>query len=250
MISAEEQHVLNRLSAIGIDAEKLPESTGRTPDIAAYDPATKYVIEVKTRTDDETVVRELKETGEAYRVSPIGPTNTAGTIFQDAIGQLSAYGDREALKVIWLCVRSRRGATSTLADQLRHTLYGISRVAGGGVGAKAPPCYYFHESVFFRYRQLVGVILDLGDRGALCINNHSDRANDLKRSVLARSFGGAVFDPVEQERAGHCLIADCQIDRRDSEAVLQFISDKYGIEYAVHFNLDEHAGFGTIPAPE
>jgi len=246
VISAEEQHVLRRLAAAGTPGEKISESTTRTADILARDEQRSYLIEVKTRTDDQTVRTELAESGMVYRVAPLAWTSTVATIFDEAADQLSSFDNTNALKLVWLCVRSARGANYTLAEQARHTLYGISRVAGSGVGAKAPSCYYFHESVFFRHKNLVGVVIDLADSGVLCLNDHSPRVAELRSSKLGKNFGAGVLDPAEQERLGRALIADCDVDRKDSAAVLKFVSEKYGIQNAVHFNLDEHAAFGVV----
>lgn len=247
MITADEQHVIRLLGSIGIEAEKIPESTDRTPDLIAHDAGHRYLIEVKTRTDDETVTPELLRSGSAYRVSPIAPTNTAGAIFRDAVRQLDSASVTDELKLIWLCVRSRRGAEDTLAEQARHTLYGISRVGGTGRGSKAPPCYFFHESVFFSYPQLNAVVIDISGRLLLCLNTYGEKLAELRKSRLASFFPTGLLDPVEREQAGLCLIADCAIDRKRSDLVLEYVSTKYGIEHAIHFNLDEHASMGVWP---
>src|SRR5688572_29304953 len=70
VITAEEAHVIRVLSLAGIRAEKIPESTSRTPDLRAQDPEHRYLVEVKTRTDDETLTRDLRETGYAQRATP------------------------------------------------------------------------------------------------------------------------------------------------------------------------------------
>lgn len=141
---------------------------------------------------------------------------------------------------------SQRGADETLAEQLRHTLYGIERVSGTGKGATAPPCYYFRDSVFYRYRQLAGVVIDTVRGRQLCVNNHSNRMNELLRSTFSSVFGAAVLNPIQMESEGACLIADCDIDRKNTAAVLEYVSRKYQIGQAVHFNLDEHTAFGLL----
>jgi hypothetical protein len=209
--------------------------------------AVRYLIEVKTRTDDETVREELLATGFAYRISPVGWSNRVATILHDAAVQLRASTEASAIRLVWICLRSKRESNEMFSEQIRHTLYGIARVAGSGRGASAPPCYYFHESVFFRHRDLAGVVLDIGHGGALCLNDHSPRANELRTSKLGRSFRDAVWDPPAREAAGLCLIADTKVSRKFPERVLQYVSEKYGISNAVHFNLDEHAGFTSVP---
>lgn len=142
--------MLQIFSSAEIMAEKIPEAEGsRTADLRAHDSDNRYLIEVKTRTDDETLTAELREQGYAYRVSPLGPTNAVSGIAQHAATQLNGLHSTGEFRLVWFHVRSIRRAEETLAEQVRHTLYGISRVAGTGRGAKAPPCYFFPRERIF-----------------------------------------------------------------------------------------------------
>jgi len=246
MITPVEQYVIRLLSSIGIEAEKIPESMNRSPDLEAHDDAHRYLIEVKTRTDDESVTQELGAAGVAYQMSPIAPTNATSEIFRDAVQQLDSFGVTERVKLVWLCIRSRRKSDETLAEQAKHTLYGISRVGGTGLGAKAPACYFFHESVFFRYPQLSGVVIDVAGGRLLCLNPYGQQVEELRNSRLAVYFRAGIVNPIEREQAGLCLLADCDIDRRRSDLVLQYVSTKYGIDDAFDFNIDEHVSIGVI----
>ncbi len=246
MIREEEQYVIGVLARAGVTAEKIPETTHRTPDLHGSDGTLEYLIEVKLRTDDETLTKEVQAKGYAYRDTPVAWTNTTATIFQDAIQQLDAANASDALKLVWVCARSRRGSEWTLAEQVRHTLYGISRVGGSGRGSNAPECLFFDESIFFRYKQLTGVVLDIGTGAALCLNPFNTRSSLLKTSALGLFFQTSVFDPIEAERSGNYLLADCDIDRRESKRVLEYVSSKYGIEHPVHFNFDEHSAWAVL----
>ncbi|MEO8379784.1 MAG: hypothetical protein ABI779_08990 [Acidobacteriota bacterium] len=246
MIRSEEQHVIDVLARAGVTAEKIRESTHRTPDLHGSDGTLHYLIEVKLRTDDETLTKEVQERGYAYRKTPVAWTNTTATIFQDAIQQLDAADDPDAIKLVWVCARSRRGSEWTVAAQVRHTLYGISRVSGSGRGSNAPECLFFNESIFFRYKQLTGVVLDIGTGHALWLNPFNTRSNTLKTSALGMFLQTSVFDPIEAERNGSFLLADCDIDRHESKRVLEYVSSKYGIEHARRFNVDEHSTCAVV----
>lgn len=245
MLTRDEQFVTALLESVGISAEKIPESSGLTPDLSARDANHRYLIEVKTRTDDETLARELREKQSAYRVWPVGPTKAVVGIFQHAISQIDARASDE-LRLVWVCVRSRRGGEHTLVEQIRHTLYGISLVVGGGRGTTSPVCYFFHDSIFYRYQHLDGAVITFQNRLALCLNTYSPRVEDLRRSKLGQAFSRNVLDPLQLERDGRCMIADCGLDRRNSDAVLAYVSAKYGIANAVHFNFNEYAGFAVV----
>ena len=40
-------------------------------------------------------------------------------------------------------------------------------------------------------------------------------------------FGNAVVDPIELEKNGDAFLVDGDIDRNDSEAILQYLREKY-----------------------
>lgn len=245
MLTADEQFVASLLGNIGLTVEKIPEAATRTPDLLAYDTHDRFLLEVKTRTDDETIAKELREKRAAMRTSPIGPTKGVAGIFQHAMSQLDARAQDE-FRLVWVCVRSVRGAEHTLIEQVRHTLYGITLVVGGSLGRRALECYFFHRSVFHRYRRLDGAVLTFRNRLVLCLNTHSTRADDLRKSRLGQAFARNTLDPRELEQQGRCLIADCNLDRKDAASILSYVSAKYGIKNAVQFNFDEHAAFAAF----
>jgi hypothetical protein len=245
VLTRDEQLVVSVLASVGISAEKIPESSQRTPDLLASDSERRYLIEVKSRSDDETLKTELREKRMAYRTWPVGPTKAVVGIFQYAISQIAAKASDE-LRLIWVCVESRRGGEQTLADQVRHTLYGISRIAGSGRAATAPECYFFHESIFYRYQQLDGAVITFQNRLVLCLNTYSPRVSELRKSKLAHAFPRNILDPLQLEREGRCLIADCAADRKDSAAMLEHLRAKYLLDHAVNFNFDEHAAFAIV----
>lgn len=245
MLTQDEKVVIGILASVGISVEKIPESADRTPDLLAWDSDHRYLIEVKTRTDDETLTKEVREKGTAYRTRPVGRTEAVAGIFQHAMSQIDARASDE-LRLVWVCVRSGRGGEHTLAEQIRYTLYGISRVAGGGRGSGAPECYFFHNSSFYRYQHLDGAFITFQNRLILCLNTYSPRIDELRKSKLAHAFSRNILDPLQLEREGRCLVADCAHDRRKSSEVLDYVSTKYSITNPVHFNFNEYAAFAAV----
>lgn len=81
--------------------------------------------------------------------------------------------------------------------------------------------------------------------GALYLNSYSPRFDALRMSTLAEAFNGRVVDPLQLEREGTSLIADCTIDRNDNAAVKQYLSQEYGRRMLDHMNV----GWLTIIAP-
>lgn len=246
MLTDDEQFVADVLGRIGITAQKIAEARARTADLMASDGEHRYVIEVKTRTDDDRLATQIASADIVYRRWPVGPTSTVAAILQQAMAQIDATSEDE-LRLIWICVRSFRHGEYTLAEQIRQTLYGISRIAGSEDDA-APECYFFFESVFFRHKQLDGAVITFDDKLVLGINPYGGRSDILKQSKLGRAFQSVILDPIELERDKRCLIADCDIDRSRSDLVLEYLGGKYNIRHPVHFNFDEHAAFARISA--
>lgn len=103
-------------------------------------------------------------------------------------------------------------------------------------------CFFFHNAAFFRYGDaLDGAVVSDRESTRLWINPHSPRADGLKISELASDFVAA-FDPRDRERVGRALIADCEIDRRDTDAVKRYLQEEYGTGPLDHI----HVGRFTV----
>jgi hypothetical protein len=88
------------------------------------------------------------------------------------------------------------------------------------------PCYFFHESLFFKYKDLDAVVLHSCDDLTLCLNPYSSRYTAWKAYPFLSAFS-VVIDPVEEESAGAALFADCDTDRRDTKQIVRYLRQKY-----------------------
>lgn len=101
-------------------------------------------------------------------------------------------------------------------------------------------CYYFHESAFFSWRKcLEGAILsydvarttggwDFGVR--LCINSLSPRAEQFRNSEIVFSMPKGLCDPQKEESSDlSVMIADCEIDRKRSNEVINYLQTKHSL---------------------
>jgi hypothetical protein len=90
-------------------------------------------------------------------------------------------------------------------------------------------CYFFHDSDFFRYREVLdAAIVSTELKGRILINPLSPRYSQMMNSSLLRHFKEAsVVDPIRLEKEGHAFLVDSDIDRANDEAILQYLRGKY-----------------------
>jgi len=137
------------------------------------------------------------------------------------------------LRIVALIANSNYGADVT---NILGTLYGIRKVAGQKEGTDlARDSLYFSHSAFFRYRHaLDGALVLDGTRAEMFLNDYGERLGRLGRCGLARFFHEkrALRDKASFERQGF-LVADCDADRNDENAVLRHLEQKYKLKKAV-----------------
>jgi len=123
-------------------------------------------------------------------------------------------------------------------EQFASTLYGKANVYSILNSKFSHECYFFHDSVFYRWRAtLDGAILSTFTTAKLCINTYSPRYASFRASEIVRAFDQAVVDPIELEREGRAIVADCDVDRRKHVDVIQYLAAKYNEEYLQHFQM-------------
>lgn len=216
------------LRGAGFSVKQIRKAKPRTPDLLAIKEQ-RYVIEIKTKEDDPraTAARHdaLRRGQIVTRVAPFVPQNTMSRVIKDGVAQLTAYPATDwDFTLLWLVATG--ADTEAQCRQFLGTLYGLTNVVGPD-DHPLIPCYYFRNSAFFRWHDLDGAIVGTVRQGKLCVNNYSPRVNRLKSSSLARLFGTAVTDPRDLEAIGSAYIADCGIDRRDKQAVIEYLQTKY-----------------------
>jgi hypothetical protein len=227
-----EDKVFKLLKFLELPSEKLT-STSEEPiaDFKGIDNAgDEYLFEVKTRSVDEYFQSELMEKGEASREDYVGRTNVISGKVQHAANQLSSTASKaDAFRII-VYVPSE-DEPEVEAEQFRATVYGIVDLLlpGDSGAAKAIPCFYFTFSDFYRYTDIVAAIILTSGWMQLCPNPFSHRHEDFEKSYLFRRYEklGAIFLPSDVENEGRAFIADCDVDRRNKEAVLAYITEKY-----------------------
>ena len=216
----------------GLEVEQLLERGEPTPDLLAVHQGERYVIEVKSKRDNEELLREeakLLAGGKLVKhFAKVGHTVPIARVIESAVKQIRRLPPRDSdFRLIWLHAEGLR--SNLQLEQFHVTLYGTTRIIDIEEQSSRL-CYYFYHNELHKFRhELDGVILADWDGGQLCLNNFSPRYASLRQSFLASSaLKGGICDPEELERAGEVFIADGPEDRSDPEAVIGFLQKKYG----------------------
>lgn len=259
-LTPEETFAQNVLTSMGLTTEKVAEShrdEERTCDFRAVDGTTVFWVEVKTRTGDASIRRDLETQEVVLRSRPMGYSPRMASVISRAVTQLDALARKEeGFEVLWMMMRHPAESALHLTQAIA-TVFGSEDVIDLGGDGQQRACYFFKESSFFKHKSLDGMVVFGADRRTtLCVNRFSSRAPSFRESAIFRFFdeegasqGGAsgVTDPDAIERAGDAYIADCQISRRNPDAVMAYVQQKYGLKQPIHITLDEHSAIALLP---
>jgi len=224
--------VQSALKKRGLDAVIVPESTGKTPDLALPVAEGRILIEVKSKEDDMQLRRLVESpagTAHSYTASSLK------SLLKDAWHQIRDFPSRsdEDFAVVWL-VAARPGLTAFVRPAVMSVLYGLQNMEGlseesGKFYEKE--CFFFGYSFFFRRKKLDGVVLHDDRLVTLCLNPFSKRHDDFRRTALAELFRRELelIDPKEREESAECFIADCDFPRKDVNSVVRYLKTKYGL---------------------
>ena len=220
------------LDSWGFEVEQLKEGDEKTPDLLAVYQDERYIIEIKSKRDNEDLLLEEEELlakGETVKhFETSGYSVPIVRVVEKAVKQIREFPARDSdIRLLWIHAEGMRRELQM--EQLHSTLYGTTNIVDLE-GSPTRICYYFYNNALHKFRhELDGVILAGRGGGKLCLNSFSPRCASLRQSFLANSvFQGGICDPEELELAGVILTADGLEDRRDSNAVIRFLHEKYG----------------------
>ncbi len=217
------------------------EEVRRTPDLLATKKGQRFLIEVKAKGDDLGALLErqrmLAEGDLVIHGARWAPKNTISGIARDGAFQLSDHPPEERdFSLLWL--HAEGSDPQSQFEQFAFTLYGKTHVYSVLNPQFNYECYFFYDSVFYRWRDILdGAILSTPTEAQLCSNTYCPRYSSFQNSELVKAFDQAVIDPIKLERAGHAIVADCDIDRKDHDKVKQYLAAKYAEKYLDHMHV-------------
>lgn len=231
-----ESAVMRTLQSWGFSVEKLPESSvaeEQTPDFKVIDPQSTYIVEVKTRGDDLAELEErnrILNLGEVFEARAIRlvPGNAESKIFRRAQHQLSIHQNPHLFRIVWLVTTGRAQEAKCL--KLEANVYGLTDIVEiGSKDAALRRCYFFRNSEFYRYREVLdAAVICTPAEGKLCLNPLSSRLEAFRKSKLYTQFGDAVCDPMAEVARGDAFLIDSGIDRKDETAVIEYLKRMSG----------------------
>jgi len=217
----------------GLSIYKIPESKVKgeqRPDFEVKCESFTYLVEVKSREDDKNELEEKNEVlsqGKIYgQNKALIRKNTVSGIIRDGCDQLKNYGKDSWYRIVWLCAIG--DAQKAKYEQFKAAIYGKTQMFDLDGDAYHRPCYFYRDSDFFRYRNtLDAAIVSTLDEVELCLNPFSVKNVEFKKSTLVKLFKDSVCDPIKDESEGYAYIVDSDIDRKNENAVMSYLRDKY-----------------------
>lgn len=206
---------------------KIPPSPyQKSPDLLIEFPGSRILVEVERKTDDHQF-RNLLD-GEKGAMLQYSGARTDERI-KNAWRQIRDYPDRNPSDstLIWL-IAGQRDATILTAKAAMMQLYGLETLEGYTEKGNyySMSCYFFYESLFFKYKDLDAVVVHSSNDVSLCLNPYSSRFVEWKTYPFLSAFS-VVIDPVMQESTGAAFFADCDTDRSNTNQVVRYLRQKY-----------------------
>jgi hypothetical protein len=204
----------------------MPSSEHKSPDLLIQFPGSKILVEVERKTDDQQFRHLLDgEKGKTLQYSGSRTEERLGNAWH----QIREYPHRNPSDstLIWLIV-GQRDATILTGKAAIARLYGLETLEGhtekGEYYSKS--CYFFYESLFFKYKDLDAVVVHSSDEVSLCLNPYSPRFVVWKAYPFLSAFS-AVIDPVIEDDKGSAFFADCDTARSNTNEVVRYLRQKY-----------------------
>lgn len=225
---------------------KIPENNDEeTCDLFVRNNSEKFLVEVKSKDSDKTIVKDLRKNNIATRKKSVGRTNIISNIVAKAYKQLNAIKDYgNCFKLIWFEIKHKE--TERLHfSQILSSLYGVEDIVFEPEkdNHQNKKCYYFTHSDFHKLPNLDGVIVSSPNGNILLVNNFSNQFNKFVTSNVSKIFTNRkrMFNPIDWEKENQCFIADCNTDRKNKEEILKYISQKYSLKNPINLVFNQYS---------
>ena len=198
----------------------------KSPDLLIEFAGVRMLTEVERKTDDQQF-RDLLDDEKGATLQYSGARTEERV--KNAWRQIRDYPNRRSSDstLIWLIAGQRDAAILTAKAAIAR-LYGVETLEGYTETDDyySKPCYFFYESLFFKYKHLDAVVVHSCDDVTLCLNPYSSRYATWRTYPFLSAFS-AVIDPVAEEPTGAALFADCNTDRSNTNQVVGYLRQKY-----------------------
>lgn len=232
-----ESYLIDYLEKFDVVAEKIMESDDKTPDFLV-DQEEKVLIELKEKTDDEAQHEKKERSFDNNRIfeyaNTSGYRNRLSGIISYGVRQLESRKSETKSQFCFLFIVANGVAPSNQLQQIYSTVYGNRDVIDFGLNSNmAKSCFYAYFSEFYKHRGVLdGVFVACNGSVFLLMNSLSVNYPDILSSNFYSRFVGKIkiVEPLELEKKGEVLIADCDVPRNNQDKVKQYVFDKYNIK--------------------
>lgn len=231
-MNAAEIAILQVIESWGLQCTRINESSCKSPDFLLSDDCDRYFVELKAKF--ESPIR-AKDRQDGFGIEQIFTdslelrgTAAYRSVVKKAYKQLKAasHQDSEPLRIPWLLCLGPQASVDV--ERFINVLLGTAYVADFSEDGEARPCYFFYDSLFFKYSDAIDTAIVSTDYSiSMCLNPYSQRYLRAKSCGLAGILGSGLIDPCGLGLIGEAWIADMVVDRRNPRAVLDAVKKKY-----------------------
>ena len=215
----------------------------------------RILVEEKTKLENDESQAARAATlsrGEVHgSVLPLVHNNRLSGIVRKAAKQLSSTGNDVSHnnRIVWFTGTGFDAEATHL--QFMATLYGSTKIFELA-RPKLKVCYFFRNADFFRFSDHLDGAVAAYLRGSevtvkLCLNPYSSNWQVLRDSPFAKNFKLDLVDPVAEEAASEAYIADTDLPRTDSGAIIRYLEEKYGLQQAQNMDMNMASAVVSVP---
>jgi hypothetical protein len=236
---------IRELKRFGFHVDEVPVDRGQTADLLVSDKESKYLIEVKDKSESDSLATEMAESfkrGELHESSsPLAYNNRISGVLRKAQKQLDDTAkEAGTFQLIWF------HATGIDADlkyrQAFATFYGqVYLRAPYGQTAPDFGCFYWDYSDSFKMPTIEALILTDKNQLQFCVNEYSIRNAEFRQTKLFRILAevDGIIDPMEWQAKGLVIALRSEIPRRNDFEIGKALEKQTGILYSAT-RLDRH----------
>jgi hypothetical protein len=247
----EERDLQDFLTAHGFTVERLEaQQDARTCDFKVTAGGIHYLIEAKRRDDSVEYLESMRKTQSYSGSKKLDFSTSMETIVRNAVAQFKQTPCSAHYKIVWLKLACE--LSDIALKEVKISLYGIRLLEfKKGNRTFRMDCFYFTESLFFKFKELDAVVLDTDGGLIFFMNDHSNNPYHLLASPLLRlhKMQDGLYFPTQMDEEGRCIFADCDIPRKKTQDLFRFLEKKYGITIHDASFVEEHFSISRGPVP-
>ena len=241
MMNEDEQYIHDLLTDIGFQVHKIPETNdSKTADFIISYNNISVIAELKTKKDSiEFITNEkrlLSENKYHLHVDTTESSNRFAGLVRDSVNQIKSIKNSSGSYIFSVAIfLLDEPYSSDKKEKLVNTLYGRKLILPMNTTKYQPCyCYYCTFSSFYNYKDVLnGAFIVYQDKMSICVNNKADNYQLFIECGFLNLFNGKLLDPNEEIKNGKAISIDEEIDRKNSQIIQKYLSDKLNVQNVV-----------------